>query len=101
MESLRIKFLEFIGGPFDGFREEIFDKANELPPCVAIPLNARSARTLGVHSAVLQSHCKAIYILQISDVVARYYFQSTIASGTAVNPAVCSSILREPRSRAE
>lgn len=101
MESLRIRLVEFIGGPFDGFREEIWDKANELPSRVAIPLNERAARTLGMHSATLQSHRKVIYILQISDGIARYCFQREIDSSAQENPAVCGSIVREPQHGAE
>lgn len=101
MESLRIRLVEFIGGPFDGFRQETWEQANELPPRVAIPLNERAARLLGMHSAALQSDRKVIYILQISDGIARYCFQSEIDSGVLASPAACGSVLREPRNGAE
>lgn len=101
MEAVRIRRVEFIGGPFDGFHEEIWDDANELPPCVAIPLNERAARTLGMPSAALKSHRKVIYLMQIEDSVARYYFQSTSGRVNFANPAGCSSNLREPPNAAE
>lgn len=74
MATANSNLVEFIGGPFDGFRQQVWDEIDDLPERVAIPVNQRSARVLGLDTAPLQSNHKAIYHLQLSAGVARYSF---------------------------
>ena len=68
--------LEFIGGPFDGFREEIGCNSEELPRCVALPLDRQSARMFGLSGVGFESGNTAIYRLDQRNGSARYHFHS-------------------------
>lgn len=68
--------LEFIGGPFDGFSQPFEAEIDELPACVAIPMNNRSARLFGMTGKRLTSDCSAIYRLDCQDGSAHYRFHS-------------------------
>ena len=68
--------LEFIGGPFDGFSQPFEAEVDELPECVAIPMNNRSARLFGMTAAEVTSNRSAIYRLDYQDGSAHYRFHS-------------------------
>ncbi len=68
--------LEFIGGPFDGFSQPFDAAVDELPECVAIPINNRSARMFGMAGAGVAANRSAIYRLDSQDGSARYRFHS-------------------------
>ena len=91
MSAAHTNLVEFVGGPFDGFRQHVWDSIDDLPERVAIPVDQRSARVLGLDRVHPQSTRSAIYYLQLSTGVARYCFrkpcpmseiQSTISSET-------------------
>ena len=68
--------LEFIGGPFDGFSQPFEAEIDELPECVAIPMNNRSARMFGMTGKRITSDRSAIYRLNYQDGSAHYQFHS-------------------------
>lgn len=68
--------LEFIGGPFDGFSQPFEAEVDELPECVAIPMNNRSARLFGMGGEGVTSNRSAIYRLDYQDGSAHYRFHS-------------------------
>lgn len=70
------RLLEFIGGPFDGFSQPFDAEVDELPECVAIPVNNRSARMFGMTGKGVTSNRSAVYRLDYQDGSAHYRFHS-------------------------
>ncbi len=69
--------LEFVGGPFDGFSQPLDAGVEELPECVAIPMNNRSVRLFGMTGEGVTSNRSAIYRLDCQDGSAHYRFHSS------------------------
>ena len=82
MVENEFSLLEFIGGPFDGFAEEVATM-EELPPCVALPLTQRASRLFGVRLTMSESHRVAIYKLSHCDGIPRYRFHRTRITNSA------------------
>ena len=82
MVENEFSLLEFIGGPFDGFAEEVATM-EELPPCVALPLTQRASRLFGVRLTMSESHRVAIYKLSHCDGIPRYRFHGTRITNSA------------------
>ena len=83
MATASLNLVEFVGGPFDGFCQRVRDEIDDLPERVAIPVNQRSARVLGLDAAPPDSNHKVIYHLQLSAGVARYCFHDEcVRAGT-------------------
>lgn len=78
--------LAFVGGPFDGFRQEIYSSVEELPDAVAIPINAVSARLLGVDDGLPDTRREAMYELIQGDDELQYSFRGERLSGKWLQP---------------
>lgn len=70
-----LNLLEFVGGPFDGFSQLISVESNELPACVALPLNRKAGRLLGFKARSNTTRV-AIYRLDQDADAVRYHFRS-------------------------
>ena len=85
MSSAQISLVEFDGGPFDGFQQHVWAEVNDLPLRIAIPVNQRSARVLGLEMVPAQSRRTVIYDLQTSAGLAKYCFHETCHPKAAVS----------------
>ncbi len=73
MLTMKLTLLKFVGGPFDGFAQQIPADSGDLPLGVALPINNRSARLFGMEAG--QSKGEAIYTLTQDEHVSRYVFR--------------------------
>lgn len=95
MARSHINLVRFIGGPFDGFQQEVNDIIDDLPARIALPVNQRSAQVLGLASAPRQARRTVIYRLQLSAGIATYAFHpGCVPSEVAaeIEPAVGSEV---------
>lgn len=72
MQQLTLTQLRFVGGPFDGFSQQLFDEVNELPSAVALPLDDEARQLFGIECDTTDR--EAIYVLHHDDDVVRYQF---------------------------
>lgn len=54
--------LEFVGGPFDGFRQRVSVPVHDLPLAVALPMNEIAGEIFGLDET-LEAESEAIYEL--------------------------------------
>jgi hypothetical protein len=86
MSKNDLSLLKFVGGPFDGFSQFVSIESDELPPCVALPLNRQAGRLLGCKVGMLDSSRVAIYRLHCQGGTVRYQFRSMRAPDQTLQP---------------
>ncbi len=79
MATAHCNLVKFIGGPFDGFQQQVSDAVDDLPARIAIPVNQRSARLLGLTTFPPEARRTVIYHLHLSAGVATYSFHQECA----------------------
>ncbi|MDB5392183.1 MAG: hypothetical protein JWM11_7829 [Planctomycetaceae bacterium] len=84
MWKQELSLLEFIGGPFDGFSQMVSVESDELPACVALPLNRKAGRLLGFQVGRSDDSRVAIYQLEQSADCVSYRFRSIRASAKSL-----------------
>ncbi len=79
MITTKLKLLKFIGGPFDGFAQQISEDADELPAGIALPINKKAARLFGLEGD--NTDRVAIYMLARDEDVIQYRFRRVRRAG--------------------
>lgn len=69
--------VEFVGGPLDGFSVDGGEMVDDLPTCVAIPIDMKAARLFGLNGIHTTSNYSAIYRLEPRETSLQYRFHST------------------------
>jgi hypothetical protein len=73
--TTQMNLVEFIGGPFDGFRQHVREAIDDLPGRVSIPVDQRSADLFGLEAVPSRSQRAVVYHLQLSAGLARYCYR--------------------------